>query len=228
MKTDSDPSQPSSQLSDYFAPLALRVITPRLTLQLPSGPELYQTLHVIERGIHDPSQMPFINAWTDLPSPRRERESLARWWRLRAEWTARDWRWSGAVHVEDSILGVQDLVGLDFLKTRQVKTASWLGLEYQGQGLGREMREAVLHLSGYNYKSIYGMNYRVKEKITMADMAFRIQAVIKTEVDVTEAQLSRNGIDVVHGIARFVDPHQLRVEGAQADSTLCRTVLGIS
>ena len=30
---------------------------------------------------------------------------------------------------------------------------------------------------------VYGMNYRVKEKITMADLAFRVQAVIKTEVD---------------------------------------------
>ena len=55
----------------------------------------------------------------------------------------------------------------------------------------KTMREAVLHLSGYNYRSVYGMNYRVKEKITMADLAFRVQAVIKTEVDVTEAQLSR-------------------------------------
>ena len=84
----------------------------------------------------------------------------------------------------------------------------------------KTMREAVLHLSGYNYRSVYGMNYRVKEKITMADLAFRVQAVIKTEVDVTEAQLSRNGIDVVHGIAHFVDPHQVRVEGPQGDTTL--------
>jgi NAD(P) transhydrogenase len=84
----------------------------------------------------------------------------------------------------------------------------------------KTMREAVLHLSGYNYRSIYGVNYRVKEKITMADLAFRVQAVIKTEVDVTEAQLSRNGIDVVHGIAHFVDPHQIRVEGPQAVTTL--------
>jgi NAD(P) transhydrogenase len=84
----------------------------------------------------------------------------------------------------------------------------------------KTMREAVLHLSGYNYRSIYGVSYRVKEKITMADLAFRVQAVIKTEVDVTEAQLSRNGIDVVHGIAHFIDPHQIRVEGPQADSTL--------
>ena len=84
----------------------------------------------------------------------------------------------------------------------------------------KTMREAVLHLSGYNYRSVYGMNYSVKEKITMADLAFRVQAVIKTEVDVTEAQLSRNGIDVVHGIAHFVDPHQVRVESPQTDTTL--------
>jgi NAD(P) transhydrogenase len=84
----------------------------------------------------------------------------------------------------------------------------------------KTMREAVLHLSGYNYRSVYGINYRVKEKITMADLAFRVQAVIKTEVDVTEAQLSRNGIDVVHGIARFVDPHHVHVEGPQTETTV--------
>jgi len=84
----------------------------------------------------------------------------------------------------------------------------------------KTMREAVMHLSGYNYRALYGMNYRVKEKITMADLAFRVQAVIKTEVDVTEAQLSRNGIEVIHGIAHFVDPHQLLVVGPQSQSNL--------
>jgi len=84
----------------------------------------------------------------------------------------------------------------------------------------KTMREAVLHLSGYNYRSIYGINYRVKEKITVADLAFRVQAVIKTEVDVTEAQLSRNGIDVVHGIANFLDSTHVHVQGPQTETTL--------
>jgi NAD(P) transhydrogenase len=84
----------------------------------------------------------------------------------------------------------------------------------------KTMREAVLHLSGYNYRTVYGMNYRVKEKITMADLAFRVQGVVKTEVDVTEAQLSRNGIDVIHGIAHFVDPHHVCAEGPLADAAL--------
>jgi NAD(P) transhydrogenase len=84
----------------------------------------------------------------------------------------------------------------------------------------KTMREAVLHLTGYNYRSIYGMNYSVKEKITMEDLVFRVKSVIKTEADVTEAQLSRNGIEVVHGVARFISPNQIRVEGPLADITL--------
>src|SRR5271165_1474868 len=84
----------------------------------------------------------------------------------------------------------------------------------------KTMREAVLHLSGYNYRTVYGMNYRVKEKITMADLAFRVQGVVKTEIDVTEAQLSRNGIDVIHGIAHFENDHTLKIEGPETETTL--------
>ena len=82
----------------------------------------------------------------------------------------------------------------------------------------KSMREAVMHLSGYPYQSIYGMNYRVKEKITVADLAFRVQHVIKTEIDVTMAQLSRNGIDVLRGTAQFLDPHRLQIENSNGKS----------
>lgn len=75
----------------------------------------------------------------------------------------------------------------------------------------KTMREAVLHFSGYRYQNIYGVNYHVKEKITMADLAFRVQHVIKTEIDVTQAQLSRNSIEMLHGTASFVDRNHLRV-----------------
>ncbi|MHB1022556.1 MAG: Si-specific NAD(P)(+) transhydrogenase [Acidobacteriaceae bacterium] len=82
----------------------------------------------------------------------------------------------------------------------------------------KTMREAVLHLSGYNYKSIYGMNYRVKEKITMADLAFRVQHVIKTEIDVTEAQLSRNNIEMLVGVASLEDPTHVRVTNSRGST----------
>src|ERR1700756_1414492 len=83
----------------------------------------------------------------------------------------------------------------------------------------KTMREAVLHFSGYNYQNIYGVSYRVKEKITMADLAFRVQHVIKTEIDVTQAQLSRNGIEVMNGAAGFVDPTHLRVSNSRGQQS---------
>jgi NAD(P) transhydrogenase len=84
----------------------------------------------------------------------------------------------------------------------------------------KTMREAVLHLSGYNYQNIYGVSYRVKEKITMADLAFRVQHVIKTEVDVTTAQLSRNGIEVLTGIASFKGPNNIVVTSVRGSSEI--------
>jgi NAD(P) transhydrogenase len=82
----------------------------------------------------------------------------------------------------------------------------------------KTMREAVLHLSGFNYQGIYGVSYRVKEKISMADLGFRIQHVIKTETDITQAQLSRNGVEVIYGTARFMDATHIRVENSRGIS----------
>src|ERR1039458_3086933 len=80
--------------------------------------------------------------------------------------------------------------------------------------------KTVMHLSGFQYQGIYGINYRVKEKITMADLGFRVNQVIKTEVDVTQAQLSRNGVEVITGEASFLDPTHVRVENSRGQSDL--------
>src|SRR6266851_1174870 len=82
----------------------------------------------------------------------------------------------------------------------------------------KTIREAVLHLSGFYYQNIYGVNYRVKDQITMADLSFRAQHVIKTEIDVIRAQLSRNGIEVLTGVASFTDPHHIHVVSSKNQS----------
>ncbi|MBV8708878.1 MAG: FAD-dependent oxidoreductase, partial [Acidobacteriaceae bacterium] len=92
----------------------------------------------------------------------------------------------------------------------------------------KTMREAVLHLSGYNYQNIYGVSYRVKEKITMSDLAFRVQHVIKTEIDVTQAQLSRNGIEVLTGIATFTSPKTVQITNARGSSEISAEIIVIA
>ena len=75
----------------------------------------------------------------------------------------------------------------------------------------KTLREAALHLSGYRERSIYGASYVVKRNITMTDLLFRADAVIRNEIDVTRHQLQRNGIEVLAASAGFVDPHTLRL-----------------
>jgi NAD(P) transhydrogenase len=84
----------------------------------------------------------------------------------------------------------------------------------------KTLREAVLHFSGYHYQAIYGINYRVKEKISMADLSFRVQHVIKTEVDVTKAQLSRNNIEMLTGQASFLDSTHIVVENSRGKTEI--------
>jgi NAD(P) transhydrogenase len=84
----------------------------------------------------------------------------------------------------------------------------------------KTMREAVLHLSGFYDQSFYGANYHSKDQVTMADLNFRVQRVIENEVSVIQDQLKRNGVDLVHGTAKFMGPHQVRVENATGFSEL--------
>ena len=75
----------------------------------------------------------------------------------------------------------------------------------------KTLREAVLHLSGYRLHGLYGASYTVKQDITMEDLLFRTDHVIRHEVDVTRHQLMRNHIQVFNGRGAFTDPHTVTV-----------------
>jgi RimJ/RimL family protein N-acetyltransferase len=131
----------------YWPLFNLVVRTPRLEIRLPREEEFDALLAVIDEGIHGPDTMPFLSPWTAQPRPERERTSAQWWWRQRAEWSAAKWSFTGAVYVGGQVVGVQDMMAKDFAAVRSVETGSWLGLAHQGQGLGKEMRQAILHLA---------------------------------------------------------------------------------
>jgi NAD(P) transhydrogenase len=76
----------------------------------------------------------------------------------------------------------------------------------------KTLREAVVYLTGMSQRELYGASYRVKEKITPADLLARTQHVIGKEIDVVRSQLMRNRIELYIGHARFVDEHTIHVE----------------
>ncbi len=125
----------------------LRVRTGDLELRLPAEEELPAFMAVANAGIHPPDEMPFGIAWTDASSPERERASYQYWLSTRAGWTPSDWVLTLGVWEAGIPVGFQDLRGHEFPVYRTVGTGSWLGREFQGRGIGRLMRQAILALA---------------------------------------------------------------------------------
>ncbi len=68
-------------------------------------------------------------------------------------------------------------------------------------------------------RELYGASYRVKEKITTADLLARTSHVIGKEQDVVRSQLMRNRIDLIQGHGRFLDAHYRAGRGSHPRRT---------
>ncbi|MDT5200942.1 MAG: transhydrogenase [Mycobacterium sp.] len=76
----------------------------------------------------------------------------------------------------------------------------------------KTLREAVLYLTGMNQRELYGASYRVKDKITPADLLSRTSHVIGKQAETVRNQLMRNRVDLIPGEGRFRDERTLLVE----------------
>ena len=79
------------------------------------------------------------------------------------------------------------------------------------------LREAILYLSGFRQRTIYGRGYVVKDRIAMSDLVFRAQAVMSREVDVIKAQLRRNYVTTFVGDARFKDSRTIEIHNEDGE-----------
>ncbi len=70
----------------------------------------------------------------------------------------------------------------------------------------KSMREAILHLTGFKHRSFLGESYQVKQKITIEDLTTWCQQIIKAEIEVTRAALTRNGVELINGTAEMQSP----------------------
>jgi RimJ/RimL family protein N-acetyltransferase len=124
----------------------IRVVTPRVELRYVDEELGTELAGLATRGVHAPAFMPFARPWTDADPELLLTNTLKYFWLCRAETEPNHWDLPFAVIAEGVVVGCTSLAAKDFPISRQFETGSWLGRDYQGQGLGRELREAALHL----------------------------------------------------------------------------------
>lgn len=127
--------------------MTLRVVTPTVELRYPDDEELLALAALSAEEIHDPAVMPFARPWTRAAPEVRPGNALAHWRAEREGSTPAHWSMGLLVSSGGEPVGVQGIEATEFATRRSVTTGSWLVRRAQGRGIGREMRQAVLHLA---------------------------------------------------------------------------------
>jgi RimJ/RimL family protein N-acetyltransferase len=140
-------TSPAFELRDLWPLYDLRVRTGELELRYPTEAELPAFADIIEAGLHPKGEMPFGIAFTEPPSGERNLASYQWWMGSRARWSVEDWALTLGVWELGEPVGFQDVRAQRFPVFRTVHTGSWLGMPFQGRGIGKLMRQAVLGLA---------------------------------------------------------------------------------
>ncbi|MGO3153634.1 MAG: GNAT family N-acetyltransferase [Galactobacter sp.] len=127
--------------------------TPRLALRPVWDEDIAGLADASVAGIHPEDEMPFAMPWSRAPRAELLAGTAKSIWSERASRTPDRWGVSFAVRRVDAsveawwdapVVGRQDLTASEFPILRSSNTASWLTMSQQGQGLGAEMRQAVV------------------------------------------------------------------------------------
>lgn len=128
-----------------FPVMGLSIRTDRVELRLPTDKEIDTLAHKnISEVLTPDTQHFFRHTWNTLPSPELERQFIQHNWHTRASWQPDDWTLGMFVFLDNDPIGVIDITGREFSRSRTVVSGSWILPEYRGKGLGREIRAAII------------------------------------------------------------------------------------
>src|SRR5574341_2008359 len=81
----------------------------------------------------------------------------------------------------------------------------------------KTLRETALYFSGLRQRGLYGIDYSLKDNLTVGDFMYRKQIVVESEWGIIQRSLDRHHIEVIHGEASLRDAHTVR--GRKPDGT---------
>jgi NAD(P) transhydrogenase len=82
---------------------------------------------------------------------------------------------------------------------------------HQGTIPSKSLREAILHLTGLRDRAFQAASDVRRGGIRRRDLMVRVDEVIRREVEVVQSQLARSGVEILPGLARFVDARTVEV-----------------
>ena len=93
---------------------------------------------------------------------------------------------------------------------------------HRGTIPSKTLRETALHMTELRRRLGAHVKVEIPPDLQLASLMDRVQSVVSAHVDYQTRQLRRNGIEQLHGRARFVDAHTVAVDAIHGRSRLLR------
>jgi NAD(P) transhydrogenase len=75
----------------------------------------------------------------------------------------------------------------------------------------KTLRETALYFSGLRQRGLYGIDYSLREGLTVKDFMHREHVVVEQQRETIRQNLERHNIDVVRGTGTILNPHTVQV-----------------
>lgn len=92
----------------------------------------------------------------------------------------------------------------------------------------KTLRETALYFSGLDQRGLYGIDYSLRENLTVKDFMHREVEVTKSLRDLVDENLARHKVEVFRGDGAFKDPHTVVVTREGATTTIHGKVILIA
>jgi NAD(P) transhydrogenase len=78
----------------------------------------------------------------------------------------------------------------------------------------KTLRESALYFSGLRQRGLYGIDYSLKENLSIKDFMYRERLVVENERQLIEQTMHRHNITLLHGEGSLKDVHTVQVKSA--------------
>jgi NAD(P) transhydrogenase len=86
----------------------------------------------------------------------------------------------------------------------------------------KSLRESALYFSGLRQRGLYGIDYSLREGLSVRDFMHRKDVVVELERMKVAENLAAHDVDVFQGTGEFVDPHTVNVKDADGVGRLLK------
>jgi NAD(P) transhydrogenase len=92
----------------------------------------------------------------------------------------------------------------------------------------KTLRESALYFSGLRQRGLYGIDYSLKENLTIKDFMYRERTVVRKERKMIAEHLDEHNISLIHGEASLKDRHTVLIKLSKREEVISGKIILIA